>query len=303
MVQELTSQQYFNEVVAYVKTYNSYLTISGKNAFGNCPICQSAKLDMHHLYFGVWCRYGKVYLGCHNPQCNLGTSNSILDFIQRFEGVDFHGALTIWQEFLGIESIDEEKYLTCLNQLHEACRDAFSGNGIYRQNHIIRFSKRTLIRDFEWHHEELFDEIFREMVTLYFTKPHVNQKYVVQMMANYLQKLVRQEFERAQIEISEQRLLKPHIGKNISNDIWDFVYSRKYSYDPLIEREIYEMHQLALNMAYESLDVIEQRIIIDDQFSIRTAALVTGIPKSTIAYRLNNKLRYIRQECLRTYPM
>ena len=121
------------------------------------------------------------------------------------------------------------------------------------------------------------------------------------MMANHLQKLVRQEFERAQIEISEQRLLKPHIGKNISNDIWDFVYSRKYSYDPLIEREIYEMHQLALNMAYESLDVIELRIIIDDRFSIRKASLITGISKSTIAYRLNNKLKDIREKCLIPY--
>jgi hypothetical protein len=303
MIQELTSQQYFNEVVAYVKTYNSYLTISGKNAFGNCPICQSAKLDMHHLYFGVWCRYGKVYLGCHNPQCNLGTSNSILDFIQRFEGVDFHGALTIWQEFLGIESIDQEKYLTCLNQLHEGCRDAYSGNGIYRQNHIILISKRTLIKDFRWHHEELFAEIFREMVTLYFTKPHVNQKYVVQMMANHLQKLVRQEFQRAQIEISEQRLLKAHIGKGIRNDILDYVSYQTTFTDPLIERETREMHQLALNMAYESLDVIELRIIIDDKFSIRKASLITGIPKSTIAYRLNNKLKQIRQECLKTYQM
>jgi hypothetical protein len=258
---------------------------------------------MHHLYFGVWCRYGKVYLGCHNPQCNLGTSNSILDFIQRFEGVDFHGALTIWQEFLGIESISEKRYLTCLNQLHEACRDAYSGNGKYKQNHIIRLSKRTLIKDFRWHHEELFDEIFREMVTLYFTKPHVNQKYVVQMMANYLQKLVRQEFERAEIEISEQRLLKAHIGKGIRNDILDYVSYQTTFTDPLIERETREMHQLALNMAYESLDVIELRIIIDDKFSIRKASLITGIPKSTIAYRFNNKLRQIRQECLRTYHM
>ncbi len=123
------------------------------------------------------------------------------------------------------------------------------------------------------------------------------------MMANYLQKLVRQEFDRAQIEISEQRLLKPHIGKNISNDILDYVsYQRNFT-DPLIERETREMHQLALNMAYESLDVIEQRIIIDDTFSIRTAALVTGIPKSTIAYRLNNKLKDIREECLNTYKI
>lgn len=301
MVYELTSQQYFNEVVAYVKTYNSYLTISGKNGFGNCPICQSAKLDMHHLYFGVWCRYGKVYLGCHNPQCNLGTSNSILDFIQRFEGVDFHGALTIWQEFPGIESIDEEKYLTCLNQLHEACRDAFSGNGIYKQNHIIRLSKRTLIRDFGWHHEELFSEVFKRMVVLYFSKPSVNQKYVVQMMANYLQKLVRQEFERATIEISEQRLLKAHIGKGISNDILDYVSYQTNFTDPLIERETREMHQLALNMAYKSLDVIELRIITDDKFSIRKASLITGISKSTIAHRLNNKLQDIRVKCLITY--
>ena len=59
------------------------------------------------------------------------------------------------------------------------------------------------------------------------------------------------------------------------------------------------MHQLALNMAYESLDVIELRIIIDDKFSIRKASLITGIAKSTIAYRLNNKLKdIIRNECL-----
>lgn len=63
------------------------------------------------------------------------------------------------------------------------------------------------------------------------------------------------------------------------------------------------MHQLALNMAYESLGVIELRIIIDDKFSIRKASLITGIPKSTIAHRLNNKLQSIREECLKTYQM
>jgi len=301
MIQELTSEQFYDEVVAYVKPYTFFLTRSGKNAYGNCPFCQLAKLDMHHQYFGVWCHYRKVYLGCHNPLCSFGTSNNILDLIQHLESVDFHGALAIWQQFLGIESIDEEKYLTCLNQLHEACRDSYSGNGKYKQNHIIRLSKRTLLRDFGWHHEELFSELFRQMVVLYFTKPSVNQKYVVQMMANYLQKLVRQEFERATIEISEQRLLKAHIGKGISNDILDYVPYQKSFTDPLIERETREMHQLALNMAYESLDVIELKIIIDDKFSIRKASLITGIAKSTIAYRLNNKLRNIREECLRTY--
>jgi hypothetical protein len=69
----------------------------------------------------------------------------------------------------------------------------------------------------------------------------------------------------------------------------------------LIERETREMHQLALNMAYESLDVIELRIIIDDRFSIRKASLITGIAKSTIAYRLNNKLKDIREKCLIPY--
>ena len=303
MVQELTSEQFFNEVVDYVKPRTPFLTRSAKNTYGNCPICQRAKVDTHHLYFGVWCYYGRVYLGCQNLRCDFGTKNSILDFIQRVEGIDFPAALSIWQEFLGIDSISEERYLNCLNQLDEACRDAYSGNGIYRQNLIIRNSKRTLIEDFDWHHEELFAEVFRRLVVLYFTKPHVNQKYVVQMMANYLQKLVRQEFERAKIEISEQRLLRAHIGKGISNDILDFVYSQKCSTDFLFEREMYEMHQLALNIAYETLTEIELRIITDDKFSIRQASLITGIPKSTIAYKLNNKLKQIRQECLRTYQM
>ena len=120
------------------------------------------------------------------------------------------------------------------------------------------------------------------------------------MMANYLQKLVRQEFERAKIEISEQRLLRAHIGKGISNDILDYIHSHKYSSDPLIEREIKEMHQLALNIAYERLTEIELRIITDDKFSIRQASLITGIPKSTIAYRLNKKLKKIREDCLKT---
>ena len=63
------------------------------------------------------------------------------------------------------------------------------------------------------------------------------------------------------------------------------------------------MHQLALNIAYERLDLLEIQIITDDKFSIRKASLITGIPKSTIAYRLNNKLRDIREECLKTYQM
>ena|GEM_PF-5305237 len=195
------------------------------------------------------------------------------------------------------DSISEEKYLKCLNQLHEGCRDAFSGNGIYWQNHIIRFSKRTLIRDFGWHHEELFSEVFKRMVVLYFSKPSVNQKYVVQMMANHLQKLVRQEFDRATNEISEHRLSP--IDRD-SDDILDYVsYDSRFT-DPLIEREEREKEQKALRMARQRLDVTELRIIIDDKFSIRKASLITGISKSTIVYRLNNKLKQISEECLQT---
>ena len=209
----------------------------------------------------------------------------------------------MWQEFVGIEPVSEERYLSDLDELHKACRDAFSGNGKYKQNYIIRISKRTLIEDFGWHHEEIFSELFKRMVVLYFNKASVNQKYLVQMMANHLQKLVKQEIERAGIEISEQRLLGAYIGEDIRNGILDFVNSQKCSTDSLIEREMLEMYQLALNMAYESLDVIELRIIIDNKFSIRRASLITGIAKSTIAYRLNRKLQKIRQECLRTYQM
>ena len=123
------------------------------------------------------------------------------------------------------------------------------------------------------------------------------------MMANYVQKLLRNEFERATVEISEHRLSPIDRDMNLSNDILDYVSYDSNFADPLIEREERQIEQKALKMAIEILDVIELRIIIDDKFSIRKASLITGIPKSTIAYRLNNKLRYIRQECLQTYPM
>jgi hypothetical protein len=295
MVQELISEQFFNQVVAFVSSYTCYLTISGKKVSGNCPFCQPHKPDSHHRYFGVWPYYGKVYLGCHNPRCNFGTSNSILDFIQRIKGVDFPMALALWQEFLGIEPVSKERYLSGLKELDEACRDAYSGNGKYKQNYIIRISKRTLIEDFNWHHEELFSEVFSQMVILYVNKPHVNQKYIVQMMANYLQKLVRQEFERATVEISEHRLSPIDRDMNLSNDILDYVSYDSNFTDPLIEREERQIEQKALKMAIEILDVIELRIIIDDKFSIRKASLITGIPKSTIAYRLKKKLKQIRK--------
>lgn len=303
MIQELTSEQFFNEVVDFAKPHTPLLTKTGKKAYGNCPFCQRDKPDSHHQYFGVWCHYRRVYLGCHNPLCNLGTSNNILDFIQRIESVDFPAALAMWQEFVGIEPVSEERYLSDLDELHKACRDAFSGNGKYKQNYIIRKSKRTLIEDFEWHWEELFSEVFKRKVVLYFNKASVNQKYLVQMMANHLQKLVKQEIERAGIEISEQRLLGAYIGEDIRNGILDFVNSQKCSTDSLIEREMLEMYQLALNMAYERLNKIELRIIIDEKFSIRRASQITGIPKSTIANRLNKKLMKIREECLKAYSM
>ena len=147
MLKELTSEQVFNEVIDYVKPHTPYLRKSGKKAYGNCPFCQRHKLDYHHQYFGVWCRYRKVYLGCHNPLCNFGTSNNIFDFIERFEGVDFPAALAIWQESLGIEPVSKERYLKCLNQLDKACRDAFTGNGKFKQNYVIRVCKRALIED------------------------------------------------------------------------------------------------------------------------------------------------------------
>jgi len=135
------------------------------------------------------------------------------------------------------------------------------------------------------------------MVVLYFSKPSVNQKYVVQMMANHLQKLVRQEFDRATNEISEHRLSP--IDRD-SDDILDYVsYDSRFT-DPLIEREEREKEQKALRMARQRLDVTELRIIIDDKFSIRKASLITGISKSTIVYRLNNKLKQISEECLQT---
>jgi hypothetical protein len=299
MILKFTSVDFFDEVVAYVKPHTPYLTKSVKNAYGNCPICQRVKLDTHHLYFGVWCYYGRVYLGCRNLRCDFGTKNSILDFIRRVEGLDFPGALNVWQEFLGIEPVSKEKYLKCLNQLDEACRDAFSGNGKYKQNYIIRISKRTLIEDFGWHHEEIFSELFKRMVVLYFNKASVNQKYLVQMMANHLQKLVRGEIQRAEIEISESRLSKLDGDMNLSNDILDYVSYDSNFTDPLIEREERENEQKALKIAYKRLDVIEMKII-DGTLSFRKASLIAGIPKSTIADRLKQKLEEIRQECLRT---
>jgi hypothetical protein len=300
MVHELTSEQFFNEVINYVKPYTPFLTRAGKNAYGNCPICQRAKLDRHHLYFGVWSYYGKVYLGCHNPICDLGTKNNILDFIQRMESVDFYGALTIWQTFCGAEAISEKRYLSGLNELHLACRDAFSGNGKFKQNYIIRLSKRTLIEDFGWHHEELFSEVFKRMVVLYFSKPSVNQKYIVQMMANYLQRVVGQEIGRAEIEISEHRLLNVDWDMNLSNDILDYASYQTNFTDPLVEREERENEQKALKMAIEILDEVEMKTIIDDKFSIRQASLITGIAKSTIQYRRDKKLETIRKKCLKT---
>jgi DNA-directed RNA polymerase specialized sigma24 family protein len=217
--------------------------------------------------------------------------------------VDFPAALAIWQEFLGAEPASKERYLSDLNELHKACRDAYSGNGKFKQNYVIRVCKKTLIEGFEWHHEELFSEVFRRMVVLYFNKASVNQKYLVQMMANHLQKLVRQENGRRKIEISERRLLGAYIGEDIRNGILDFVNSQNCSTDSLIERELHEMYQLALNMAYETLNKIELRIIIDDNFSYRKASQITGISKSTISHRLNKKLMKIREKCMDTYSM
>jgi hypothetical protein len=296
---ELISQEFFGHVVAYVKPYTPFLNTARQNASGNCPFCQRHKLDSHHRYFGVWCHWRKVYLGCRNPSCNFGTSNNILDFIQRIEDVDFPAALAIWQEFLGAEPVSKERYLTCLNQLHKACQDAFSGNGKYKQNYIIRISKRTLIEDFGWHHRELFSEVFKRMVVLYFDKASVNQKYVVQMMANRLQRLLRQEIQRAKIEISEHRLSTIDCDMNLSNDILDYVSYDSNFTDPLIEREDREREQKALKMAKKMLDDIEMQII-DGTLSLRRVSIITGIPKSTIADRLKKKLEKIKTECLKT---
>ena len=297
MLKELSSEQFFNEVIDYVKPHTPYLTRAEKTVYANCPICQSAKLDTHHLYFGIWCHYRKVYLGCHNPLCNFGTSNNILDFIQRIEGVDFQTALAIWQEFVGVEPVSEERYVSDLDELHEACTDAFSGNGKYRQNHIIRLSKRTLIRDFGWHHDELFAEVYSQMVRLYSSKSQMNRKYLIQVTANSLQKLVRGEIQRAEIEISEHRLSTTECDMNLSNDILDYASYDSEFIDPLIEREDRENEQKALKMAHNRLDVIEMKIIYGT-ISFRKASLITGIPKSTIAHRLKKKLEKISQECL-----
>jgi hypothetical protein len=299
MVRKLTSEVTFNEVVDYVKPYTPYLRKSGKSACGNCPFCQRRKLDSHHQHFGVWCHYGRVYLGCHSLRCDFGTKNSILDFIQRVEGIDFPSALNVWQEFLGIDAISEERYITCQNHLHEVCRDAFSGNGKYKQNYIIRISKRTLIERFGWDHEDLFAEIYCEMVALYFNKPFVNQKYIVWMTANRLQRLARREIQRAETEIPEHRLSTIDWDMNLSNDILDYVSYDSNFTDPLIEREERENEQKALKIAYKRLNVIEMKII-DGTLSLRKASLILGIPKSTIADRLNKKLNKIRQECLKT---
>ena len=135
------------------------------------------------------------------------------------------------------------------------------------------------------------------MVRLYSSKSQMNRKYLIQVTANSLQKLVRGEIQRAEIEISEHRLSATECDINLS--ILDYVSYDSEFIDPLIEREDRENEQKALKMAHNRLDVIEMKIIYGT-ISFRKASLITGIPKSTIAHRLKKKLETIRQECLNT---
>ena len=136
------------------------------------------------------------------------------------------------------------------------------------------------------------------MVALYFNKPFVNQKYIVWMTANRLQRLARQEIQRAETEISEHRLSTIDWDMNLSNDILDYVSYDSNFTDPLIEREDREREQKALKMADEIFNIIEKKIL-DGTLSFRKASLITGIPKSTIADRIKKKLEKIRQKCLK----
>lgn len=119
------------------------------------------------------------------------------------------------------------------------------------------------------------------------------------MIANYLQKLVREEIRRTEIELSEDRFSNPDLNMHLSNDILDYVSYEANFTDPLIEREEREKEQKALNMAYEELDVIEMKIIYGT-LSLRKASVIIDIPKSTIADRLKKKLEKIRKKSLKT---
>ena len=108
---DLTSEQYFRETFAFVDSHSKHglPNRAYRSIYANCPFCQTAR-DSHHLYFGVWCRSGKVHIGCQNPKCGFGThngngrGNNIFDFIiECGEARDLDSALRVWCEYLGLE--------------------------------------------------------------------------------------------------------------------------------------------------------------------------------------------------------
>ena len=116
------------------------------------------------------------------------------------------------------------------------------------------------------------------------------------MMANLLQKLVRQEIERKEIEISEQRLMKLNMNFKTVNII-DYVTSTFDFVDPLIEKETKEMEEKALLLAYSKLNSLEIEILTNSRFTYKKASMLTGIPTSTIRKRIKTKINEIRNEC------
>jgi hypothetical protein len=302
MKNDLLSDYYFNKTVEYVEKHSPrIIERNEKKAYGNCPFCQSAP-DSHRLCFGVWCHHGKVFLGCQ--RCEFGTRNNVIEFIQRIENVDFQDALNLWREFCGIPTLSHEKYVESLGELYEHCKSAFSGNGKYKQNKIIKYSRNTLMRDFGWEFDDLFTAIYNEMVVLYFTRPQINRRYLVQSIANSLQKLVREEIENP--VISETRLAqnlggdsgKGNVGDTLApNEVIEFAARKSYSDHWQTDESIKEMHTEALRRAYRELNDIQLKIVIGD-ITYREASMITGKPISTIEYQLKSKLKRIREECL-----
>ena len=298
---DLTSELYFQDTFNYVARYSPNLIYKGSQVSGNCTFCQHMQ-DNHHRYFGIWCKGGKVLLGCHNAKCGFGTKNSngkgnnIYDFIMAIAGEDFDGALKIWCEEIGVPFKEVEERAEKIVQeedIYPLCEVAFYGKKKWKYMRQIQYRKNLLVNQLNWEKEELFNEMYLRMREEFEKYECMNVSFFLQRYSNRIRSLYDEKKHGWDYEIPMNCF-----ANNEEIDVEkDQCIESKYCLDRWmsndeIAHDVSARNREALRLADKELTEVEKGLLRRD-LTYREVAHANGTAPSTLHHRLAKKRKSI----------
>lgn len=259
--------------------------------------------------FGIWCRGGSVFLGCHNRGCAFGTTNqngkgnNILDFIIHCgDAPNFDGALRVWCKCIGIEwheaNKENKKHVVIEKDFCDPKNGLFFAifNGKYKHKYggkVAKF-KRLLNKQCRCENDEILNEVWCR------TKEEFDRSQK-EWNATYLGDVVYTQvrsFYREMLRVLKH-WPKPFSSLSRAQEGHIEQPADAASYRKWLERLggngfSKTKAKQAIQLAQKQLSDVEMRTL-RRECTLRQAQEETGVPFNTIKYRKDKKVEDIRK--------